>query len=153
MSDQQIANEVLAALIEVGQETGRGRLTAYLRPAVVGGNPWDAPSSLPEMRPVTVAISSFSRHDMARLQIRAGDKKLLMDATGPRPQPGDTLTVSGMRHRIEAVDPLAPGGFPVMYEVQAREMGPQIITFEIITFDSTNTTFDSTEITFDQEAA
>jgi len=55
-------------------------------------------------------------------RIMSGDKRVLMEAGGAVPKPGDGLSVSGVDHRIEAVDPLSPAGFAVMYECQAREV-------------------------------
>ena len=123
MSGQQIANEVLAALQEAGTETGDGPLVAQLTAVEVGGTPWTGTSFPPEPVDVTIVIDQFWRDEIDGTQVRAGDKKVLMDATGPVPKTGDTLTISGHAHRIEGVMPLAPAGVAVMYEVQARESG------------------------------
>ena len=123
MSGQQIANEVLAALREAGQETGSGPLIAMLTPAVEGGNPWDAAGPPPDPAQVTIVIDEFRVNEIDGTLIRAGDKKVLIDATGPAPNTGDTLAISGEDHRIEMVWPLSPAGVAVMYTVAARRMG------------------------------
>lgn len=123
MSGAQIANDVLAALREAGTATGNGPLVAQLTPASTGGNPWDAPRDANDPVDLTVILDEFRVNEIDGTVIQAGDKKLLMDATGPEPKPGDTLTIDGVAHRLEMVWPLAPGGVAVMYTVAARRIG------------------------------
>ena len=121
MSGAQIASEVAAALREAGTATGNGPLVAVLTPALTGGNPWDAPGATPDPVNVVVIVDRYASREIDGARILSGDKRVLMEAGVAVPKPGDGLKISGVDHRIEAVGPLSPAGFAVMYECQARE--------------------------------
>jgi len=122
MSGAQIAAEVAAALREAGAATGNGPLVAVLQPAMTGGNPWDAPGTTPDPVNVVVIVDRYASREIDGARILSGDKRVLMEAGVAVPKPGDGLTVSGVAHRIESVDPLSPAGVAVMYECQARRV-------------------------------
>jgi hypothetical protein len=122
MSGAQIASEVAAALREAGTDTGDGPLVATLQPAVTGGKPWDVPGATPDPVEIVVIQDQFRRDEIDEARIRSGDKKLLAEAGEAVPQVGDTITIEGVAHRIEDVQPLAPAGVAVMYTLQAREV-------------------------------
>jgi hypothetical protein len=121
MSGAQIASEVAAALREAGTATGNGPLVAVLQPALTGGTPWDAPGATPAPVNVVVVVDRYTSREIDGARILSGDKRVLMEAGVAVPKPGDGLTISGVAHRIENVDPLSPAGVSVMYECQARE--------------------------------
>lgn len=123
MSGAQIAAEVAAALAEAGAATGNGPLVGFMSAPEMGGNPWDGPDISPIPVAVTVILDEWTSAEMKDLQILTSDKKVLVDATGPAPVTGGTLTINGKAHRIERVMPLAPGGEALMYTVHAREAG------------------------------
>lgn len=123
MSGAQIASEVLAALREAGTATGNGPLVAQLTPAATTGNPWDTPGPGAAPQDVTIIVDQFRANEIDGTMIRAGDKKVMMDATGPEPKTGDSLTIESVAHRVEMVWPLSPAGVPVMFTVAARQIG------------------------------
>ena len=122
MSGAQIALEVAAALREVGAEVGAGPLVVTLAPALIGGNPWDAPGTPPAPVELVAVMSEFRNSEIDGARIRSGDKKLMIEAGVAVPKTGDGLTISGVAHRVENVWPLAPSGVDVMYTVQARRV-------------------------------
>jgi len=124
MSGAQIANEVSAALLEVGVELGDGtEYTVQLIPAVTGGKPWDAPSAAPDPIEVRAYIEDFRSDLFNGAPVQAGDKKVMLDATGTAPKPMDTLVIDGVDHRIENVMQLGGAGVPVLFMAQARKSG------------------------------
>jgi len=124
MSGASIASEVSAALAEVGVELGNGaEYTVQLIPALTGGNPWDAPSAPPDPINLRAYVDDFRSDLFNGAPVQAGDKKVMLDATGTAPKPMDTLVIDGVNHRIENVMQLGGAGVPVLFMAQARKSG------------------------------
>jgi hypothetical protein len=127
MTGLAIAAEVAAALAEAGAATGNGPLIGSLKkragnPAAPPQNPFAVatPPTPPAPVPVTIIEGSYDLRHIDGVMILATDRKVMMDATGPVPAPGDTLEIGGLDHAIISVRPEAPGGVALMYEVQCR---------------------------------
>jgi len=124
MTGASIATEVSAALAEVGAELGNGtEYTVQLIPAVKGGNPWDAPIAAPDPIEMRAYVEDFRSDLFNGAPVQAGDKKVMLDATGTVPKPMDTLVIDGLDHRIENVMQLGGAGVPVLFMAQARKSG------------------------------
>lgn len=121
MSGASIAAEIAAGLAEVGQETGRGKLTAIMiRPGA------STPGTYPPVRAAdaqftfTAMVTQFDRNEMASGTVEAGDVKFLLDQGPTTPTTGDKIEVSGIRYAIVAVTAVAPGGVTLMWKIHAR---------------------------------
>jgi hypothetical protein len=134
MSDgDDIAAEIAAALIEAAEATGDGEYTATLtRPGAEtdadAGTPWGAAATgtapPPDTYTVTVLESGtttrYSRADDGALIPRTV-RVLTVAATGEAPQMGDTITLTDGEHKIAKVEPLAPGGTALLFDVEIAQ--------------------------------
>ena len=126
----EIALEIKDALAEASSDTGDGPLTCTLRRAQsYGYTPRDAESA-DDAPPIYYELTAMQ--DMRQVRDRAGnlvgrtDTILLVDATGEEPLRSDTIAIGVAPtqvdgdttfHDIASVEPVAPGGVPLMYEV------------------------------------
>lgn len=135
MSSADIAAEIHAALIEAAEATGQGEYTATLtRPAAESGSdpgagtPWGdaATGSVQDPDAFTVTVlddgtkTRYSRDDGGALIPRTV-RVLTVSALGEAPQMGDRITLAGGTHEITAVEPLAPGGEALLFEVELAQ--------------------------------
>jgi hypothetical protein len=121
VTGEDIAAEVAAALREAGAEVGNGApLIATLTRTPRRENPGDPDPGPPVAYPVAVVISEYDLRHVDGTQIQAQDRRVLMEAAGVAPMPGDKLTVNGTAYNVIRAMPLDPGGVALMYEVQAR---------------------------------
>jgi len=119
-----IAEEVLAGLIEAGEETGDGQLNCVLKKVGTGETPWDHTTDPDNLFDVTGVQTKRIERDGAG-QIKRIVRVLLIDATGPVVEKGDVVAV-GVRvldvtdetnfNRIGNVQTTAPGGVPVLHK-------------------------------------
>ena len=127
----ETAAEVVAAIREVG-------FVAYLKkPGDVAPdadeppqNPFPNPNAppdpdpepptTPDPLPVWIVLEAYDQRHIDGELIRAQDKRVMMEASGPVPTQGDVLEISGQDHAILSVKPLAPSGINLMFECQCR---------------------------------
>lgn len=109
-----IQAEVVAAFREAGEEV-------QFRAALVGGNPWDAPATLPDPVDLWARVESYTARELANTSIRSSDKKVMLEAGQVVPKAGDTLTIRSVVHRIENAAETNLAGVAVLYECQCRE--------------------------------
>ena len=71
---------------------------------------------------VTGTVIDYPDINAPGTDILSGDKRILISAVALSavPQPGDYLTIGGVRHSIINIKRLAPSGLPVLYTAQAR---------------------------------
>jgi hypothetical protein len=121
MSGAQIAREVAAALREVARDVGEGVYLAKLT-QVTGAavNPWDSPSGTTVETELAVMVSDYAQSLIDGTLIRQGDKRVMVEATGPEPTQADKLEIDGAVYQIVNVMPLKPSGVALYYECQAR---------------------------------
>lgn len=108
-----IREQASIAILDAGQSMTLVRTTS-------SGKPWD-PIKTPEETTATGVLTGFTVAE--RELVQQGDKKVLMSAVGLafEPAPGHALLIGGARHTVVAVDPLRPGGTPLLYRVQVRQ--------------------------------
>ncbi|MCB5411783.1 hypothetical protein [Pseudogemmobacter faecipullorum] len=110
----QIAEEVTAALAEVG-------FTATLiRPGAPTGPSYDPQPGTPTTHTVTLMQDTISLGLIDGTAIRASDKLVMMAADGTVPTTADKITLGGKAMTIVRVEPFAPGGVDLFYEVLLR---------------------------------
>lgn len=127
-----IADEIAAALAEAGEATGNGPLLCRLRrPATEtgedAGTPWGnaATGTPPEPDEFTVtaledeAKTRYSKSDDGAL-IPRRVRVLTVSATGEAPKVGDTIVLPDGEHVIDMVEPTAPAGVALMFEVEIK---------------------------------
>ena len=84
-------------------------------------DPAPAPEpSAPDPVPVWIVLEAYDQRHIDGELIRAQDKRVMMEASGPEPTQGDTLEISGQDHAILSVKPLAPSGINLIFECQCR---------------------------------
>lgn len=71
--------------------------------------------------PCIALIEDYSAHDIDGTLIQASDRRLIVAPDiAEAPQPGDVFELASERVTAIRVNPLAPGGVVVLYEVQVR---------------------------------
>ena len=124
MSGFDMREEAFAALLEVAVEVGNGtEYTVQLIPALTGGTPWGFIEDEPDPIEMRAYVEDFRSNLFSGAPVQAGDKKVMLDATGAAPKPMDTLVIDGVDHRIENVMQLGGAGVPVLFMAQARKSG------------------------------
>lgn len=109
-----IAADVAAALAEVG-------FTATLsRPGTPTGPEYDPTPGVPTMHTVKVMQDTIRLGLIDGAAVRAGDKLLIVASEGVTPTPADRITLGGVSMAVVRVEPLAPGGVDLLYEVLLR---------------------------------
>ena len=66
-------------------------------------------------------FTAFDSREIDGSLIQAGDSKVLIDAVGTAPQPGDTLDKRGVVYRVLQVRADEVGGDAVIYTAQVRK--------------------------------
>lgn len=68
------------------------------------------------------AVFDYAQREIDGTQIRQGDRRVMLQATGgvPMPRTGDALTIGSLAYTIVAARTVNPGGTAVVHEVQAR---------------------------------
>lgn len=126
MTGTAIANEVHAALLEVGQDTGAGELLAtFERPGAVDESTYPPTIAAPTTFALRVMQEMIADSDKDGTNVRQGDIMLMVSAVGDGvPDNGDKVSLAGRTYSVEAVDAEAPGGVALYYMVRARGAGP-----------------------------
>ncbi len=134
MSGTAIAAEVAAALAEAGEAVGSGPYLCTIRRASSEPDepqtPWDEPAD-PANDPVdyeVVAVEDVQDvRDMSGMLVGVQKRTLTVSATGVAPLKSDTIavgvapsavTADTVFEEIVAVEPLAPGGTALLYELE-----------------------------------
>ncbi|MDK3016545.1 hypothetical protein [Pseudodonghicola flavimaris] len=135
MSGADIAAEIHAALIEAAEATGQSEYTATLtRPAAESGSdagagtPWSdaATGAAPADDAFTVTVldggtkTRYNRTDGGALIPRTV-RVLTISAAGEAPQMGDRITLADGTFELAKVEPLAPGGEALLFEVEIAQ--------------------------------
>lgn len=108
-----IAAEVATALQEVG-------FTATLtRPGTPTGPEYNPTPGTPQTFTVTLMQDTISLGMIDGSVVRAGDKLVMMAAEGVVPTTADTITLGSVM-QVVRVEPFAPGGEDLFYEVLLR---------------------------------
>lgn len=70
----------------------------------------------------TFAVTEYESNEIDGSRILATDKKVLLKAGGlaVTPNTTDKLVIGSIEHSIVRVEPLAPGGVVVMFQLQCR---------------------------------
>lgn len=107
-----IAAEAAGAIADIGFAATVMRKT--------GGpvTPWDTGAASETTYPVTVIDSGIKRRYDAGTLIVRQYRSLMVGATGFVPAMGDTITLHGVAHEIQAVKPTSPGGVDLLYAVE-----------------------------------
>lgn len=108
-----IASEVADAIGSVG-------FTATLSRKTSGPElPWDLPATGAVEFSVTIVDSGWRQVYGPGMVLRAAHM-VTVAAEGTVPAVGDTLTFKGLQHHILRVDPLAPGGVDLLYDIEVE---------------------------------
>lgn len=128
MSASDIIAEVAAALAEVGADAGSGAaLTVTIIRASAAVNepqiPWANPAypvnatTQYTVNALDTGIKSFYQ---AGLVIRTA-RVIMIEAGVVVPTQADQITVRGVTHQIQRVNPVAPAGIDLFYKVEISE--------------------------------
>ena len=121
MSGFDIAQEVSAALAEVAQDVGAGQFTVTIkRPASQPENPWDAPAGAPSEHVLRAMVESYTQEQVDDTLIKAGDRRVFLDATGIVPTTSDRIVLPEGEFAILSVMPFAPSGVAVFHQLHCR---------------------------------
>lgn len=114
-----LAAEIAAALAEAGTATAGAPLRAtFTRRAGGPVAPWDAPSPAVSTFALTVLDSGWKTRFAAGELTSRRAHVLTVEATGQPPMIGDKVTLLGASYTVLAVEPLAPGGEVLLYDVE-----------------------------------
>ena len=120
MPGASVAQEIFAALGEVAQELGNGVFTGILLRPDARENPWDDATDDPLGIEVRIMVEHFDQHHVDGTLIRSGDKRVMMDATGPVPSPADRLRIGDSEFSIVSVETIAPAGVALSHSLHCR---------------------------------
>ena len=121
MSGASIAAEVNAALAEVARDVGDGSFeVTLLEPAAQPVNPWDAPAGAPTEHLVNAIVQDYPASMIDGTLIQQGDKRILLAATGPRPEVNWRVIDRGTNYAIMMIRELGPSGVALDYELTGR---------------------------------
>lgn len=114
-----LAAEIAAALAEAGTATAGAQLVATFSRRTGGpATPWDAGAPTVTTFALTVLDSGWNDRFAAGDLTRRRAHVLTVEATGQAPQIGDGVTLKGATYTVLAVEPLAPGGEVLLYDVE-----------------------------------
>ena len=119
MSGAQIAGEVHAALGSLAAELGSGAFSITLVRPAERANPWGAAGAENTFELVG-NVQMYAKSEIDGTLIQAGDRKVMVSASGERPLASDNLRIDDKTHQIVSVDELSPQGVALYYTVQAR---------------------------------
>jgi len=121
MSGAQIAQEVAAALREVARDVGEGiYLAKLIQVASAPSTPWDSAGETTVETELDAMVSDYAQSLIDGTLIRQGDKRVMVEATGPEPTQADKLEIDGVIYQIVNVKPLKPSGVALYYTLQCR---------------------------------
>ena len=109
-----ITQEVSAALAEVAGEV------TIKRPATQPENPWDPPAGSPSEHVLRAIVESYTQEQVDDTLIKAGDRKVFLDATGIVPTTSDRIVLPEGEFAILSVMPFAPSGVAVFHQLHCR---------------------------------
>lgn len=114
-----LAAEIAAALAEAGTATAGAPLVATFTRRTGGPvTPWDEAAPTVTTFALTVLDSGFQTRFSGADQTPRRARILTVEATGQAPQIGDGVTVAGGSFTVLGVEPLAPGGQVLLYDVE-----------------------------------
>ena len=120
MSGFDIAQEVSAALAEVAQDVGAGQFTVTILRKPGGGTPWNPPSGDPVPYVLRAMVESYTQEQVDDTLIKAGDRRVFLDATGIVPTTADRIVLPEGEFAILSVMPFAPSGVAVFHQLHCR---------------------------------
>ena len=82
--------------------------------------PWDAPSGSPQQWTVRVVVIGPKREWIGGTLVQTAEQQVLMDATGPRPEPEDQITIGADTFRVLRVHAVEPAGVPLLYTLEVQ---------------------------------
>lgn len=87
-------------------------------------SPWKDPNITPESCPCVGIVTEFSSREIDGQSILRTDKKIMVAASGLEivPLPTDKISMGSTDYSIISVVPVAPGGDPIIYTIQARNV-------------------------------
>lgn len=114
-----LAAEISAALAEAGSATAGAPLVATFTRRVGGpATPWNAGAPTVTTFALTVVDSGFQTRFSGADQTPRRARVLTVEATGEAPLIGDGVTVAGASFTVLGIEPLAPGGQVLLYDVE-----------------------------------
>lgn len=84
-------------------------------------NPWNTVTGSAQTWTVTVVEIKPRMEWRGDTLIQTSDRRVMMDALGPRPRPEDKLTLGSDTYRVTAVDSTEPAGVPLLYILEISE--------------------------------
>jgi hypothetical protein len=121
MSGAQIAREVDAALLEVGQAVGAGEYTVTLiEPSEQPDSPWDTPADEPEEHDVRAMVSDYRPAMIDGTRIRREDKRFMISAVEHAPNVSWRIRSESVEYAIINIRRVGPSGVALYYDIQAR---------------------------------
>lgn len=93
-----------------------------LRRPTTSGTAYNPTQGAPVDHAAIFAVLDFDNREVDGSRVLAADKKVLLakGALAIEPATSDLLLIGGVPHSIIRVQPLAPGGTVILYEIQAR---------------------------------
>ena len=114
-----LAAEIAAALAEAGTATaGAPLLATFTRRTGGPATPWDAGAPTVITFALTAVDIGFRNRLSGADQTPRRAHVLTVDAIGQAPEIGDRVTLMGRSYTVLAVEPLAPGGEVLLYDVE-----------------------------------
>lgn len=121
MSGAQIAREIDAALLEVGQAVGAGEYTVTLiAPTTQPVSPWSAPGSAADEYDVRAMVSDYRPSLIDGTLIRREDKRFMVSAVEHHPNVSWRIRSEGVEYAIINIRRVGPAGVALYYDIQAR---------------------------------
>lgn len=121
MSGQQIALEIMAAIIEAGEAVGDGPLEALILRKGEKSGPDYAPVYGPNQEHRFYALlGTFTSKERENTSIRSTDTKITLTVGDVEPVTSDEIKIKGVTYEVHGVEPVNPGGVDLMYEIWAR---------------------------------
>ena len=112
----EVAEAIASASAEVG--SGVALVGTLYRPAGLADTPWATSAETPQTWSVNVLSLDPETKWIDGQLVRSENRRVLMEATGPRPMEGDKITISDSTFRVMKVRPLEPGGVPILYTLE-----------------------------------
>lgn len=109
-----IAAEVSAALADVGFAA------TLTKPGTPTGDEWDPQPGTPTTHTIRVMQDTIGLGLIDGATIQAGDIRLMAEAAGVVPKTGERMTVLGTDYGLIRVEPFAPGGVVLFYDLLLR---------------------------------
>ena len=102
-----------------------GQTAAIIRTEVKEpSNPWDPSTGETVVTEYTVqaVVTEYAQRLIDGVSVKYGDKLVLVASSGlaVTPAPNDSISVGGQTFSVVSVNVVAPGGVPLVYNLQAR---------------------------------